>query len=374
MRVLNVIDSLRLGGAEVALRNVALAMKGHHPDIDVEVGVLYERGPLAEDFDRAQVPVHCLGAPRVPGVMTLRRFARLVEVGRFDIVHTHLFPADYLVALFSTARKPAPVVVHTEHGSWNRRRPFVALATLERLVYSRFGALVGVSEAVCKSLRGWMPGLASRVVLIRNGVEVGSLSAQANGTIRGSLLFVGSFRDRVKGFDVLLEALASLPASTYPLAVVGDGPLRPAMERRAAELGLSARVEFLGHRRDVRSLMRQAVVMVMPSRWEGLPMVLLEAMAEGCPVVATAVGGIPEVVEHGVTGWLVQPDSPSELAARLAAVLGSPEERSRVASRAFERVARDWSLAQQVDGTAALYRELLTRARGSWSEGTYEES
>ena len=344
----------------MVVRNCALATRERHPDVRLEVAVVYEPGPLAEDLDRAGIPVHCLEASRIPGLPTLRRLAQLIDAGRYDIVHTHLFPSDYLVGLLSRVRRSVMPFVHTEHGSWNRRRYLAPVAVFETLLYARFAALVGVSEAVCQSLRTWVPALANRVVLIRNGVEVDVSFPLQGPDGRHSILFVGSFRSRVKGFDVLLEALASLPESTYPLLVVGDGPLRPAMERQTARLGLDARVTFLGHRRDVRSLMRQAALMVMPSRWEGLPMALLEAMAEGCPVVATAVGGVPEVVEDGVTGWLVQPDSPSELAARLAAVLGSPEERSRVASRAFERVMSDWSLAQQVDRTVALYEELLT--------------
>jgi len=369
-----VVDTLHLGGAEMVVRNFALAMKERHPDVCLEVAVVYERGPLAEDLDRAGIPVHCLKVRKIPGIPALRRLARLLGAGKYDIVHTHLFPADYLVALLSLAPKSTQVLVHTEHNVWNRRRALNPLAHLERCVYSRFAALVGVSQTVCESLRGWLPDLAARTRVIRNGVEIGACPLPFNLTNRDSLLFVGSFRSRVKGFDVLLEALASWPACPYPLLVVGDGPLRSAMERQTARLGLDARVRFLGHRRDVRSLMRQAVLMVMPSRWEGLPMVLLEAMAEGCPVLATAVGGIPEVVEHGVTGWLVQPDSPSELAAQLKAVIVSPEELSRVASRAFERLARDWSLAQQVDSTVALYTGLLARARGSGSADALGES
>ena len=342
-------------------------MKERHPEVDLEVAVLYERGPLAEDLDHAGIPVHCLGALRVPGLPTLWRLRRILQEGKYDVVHTHLFPCDYLMASLAMMCKVGSVLVHTEHNVWNRRRVLRLLVPIERRAYSRFAALVGVSETVCESLRAWLPDLAARTRIIRNGVEVGASPPSSDPGMRDCLLFVGSFRSRVKGFDVLLEALASLRTCQYPLLVVGDGALRPAMERRAARLGLSGRVTFLGHRRNVRSIMRRAALLVVPSRWEGLPMVLLEAMAEGCPVVASAVGGIPEVVENGVTGWLVQPDSAPKLAAQIEAVLESPEELSRAASRAFECVARDWSLAQQVDGTVALYRELVAQARGGGS-------
>lgn len=144
----------------------------------------------------------------------------------------------------------------------------------------------------------------------------------------GFLLFVGRLRIR-KGVEVLLEALRGLPE--LKLRIAGDGEHRAALERRTAELGLEGRVEFLGRcsAGRVRALLAGARALVVPSTYEGMPLVVLEAMEAGVPLVASRVSGIPEVVVDGETGWLVPPEDPEALAAALAALAAGPEEARR---------------------------------------------
>ena len=150
------------------------------------------------------------------------------------------------------------------------------------------------------------------------------------------LLFVGRLRIR-KGVEVLLEALARLvesaggPGTEARLAIAGDGEHRAALEERVRELGLGEQVEFLGRRSaaEVRSLLAAARALVVPSIYEGMPLVVLEAMEAGAPVVASRVSGIPEVVADGETGWLVPPEDPEALAAALREVLADPAEAAR---------------------------------------------
>jgi glycosyltransferase involved in cell wall biosynthesis len=160
----------------------------------------------------------------------------------------------------------------------------------------------------------------------------------------GYLLFVGRLRIR-KGVEVLLEALRSLraaqPARQLPrLLVAGDGEHRASLERRVAELDLGSAVRFLG-RCDagrVRGLLRGACALVVPSIYEGMPLVVLEAMEAGLPVIASRVSGIPEVVADGRTGWLVPPEDPERLAAALEAALADPEEARRRGEAGRRRV------------------------------------
>ncbi|HYU35837.1 MAG TPA: glycosyltransferase family 4 protein [Thermoanaerobaculia bacterium] len=153
----------------------------------------------------------------------------------------------------------------------------------------------------------------------------------------GYFLFVGRLRIR-KGVEVLLEALRKLPEAR--LLVAGDGEHRAALERRVAELSLGPAVRFLG-RCDaacVRSLLRGARALVVPSIYEGMPLVVLEAMEAGVPVIASAVSGIPEVVEDGKTGWLVPPEAPEALADALAAALADPPEAARRGAAGRRRI------------------------------------
>jgi glycosyltransferase involved in cell wall biosynthesis len=174
---------------------------------------------------------------------------------------------------------------------------------------------------------------AAVVPNVTGGVEAGPATVVEEAP--GYLLFVGRLRIR-KGVEVLLEAL--LPGMR--LLIAGDGEHRASLERKAAELGLGARVRFLG-RCDagrVRGLLKGAAALVVPSTYEGMPLVVLEAMEAGVPVVASRVSGIPEVVEDGRTGWLVPPEDPRALAAALTEVLERPEEARRRGDEGRRRV------------------------------------
>ncbi|HXO22755.1 MAG TPA: glycosyltransferase family 4 protein, partial [Thermoanaerobaculia bacterium] len=197
-----------------------------------------------------------------------------------------------------------------------------------------FAPSAATAEEIRRDYRVGRVGRAARVervAVLPNAT--GGLAAVAEGEgggrRDGCLLFVGRLRIR-KGVEVLLAALHRL-APEHPdlrLLVAGDGEHRRALERKTAELGLQSAVTFLGRTSGARvqELLAEARALVVPSIYEGMPLVVLEAMAAGVPVVASAVSGIPEVVEDGITGWLVPPEDPAALAAALATVLAAPEE------------------------------------------------
>jgi glycosyltransferase involved in cell wall biosynthesis len=161
--------------------------------------------------------------------------------------------------------------------------------------------------------------------------------AQESGEEPGFFLFVGRLRIR-KGVEVLLEAMKTLPAAR--LLIAGDGEHRAPLERRAAELELGSAIRFLGRcdAARVRGLLCGARALVVPSIYEGMPLVVLETMEAGVPVIASAVSGIPEVVEDGGTGWLVPPEDPEALAGALAEALADPAEAARRGAAGRRRV------------------------------------
>jgi glycosyltransferase involved in cell wall biosynthesis len=209
---------------------------------------------------------------------------------------------------------------------------------------------------------------AERVEVIPNvtgGLDVppaGNLGGEA-----GFLLFVGRLRVR-KGVEVLLEALGALRAKVpgAVLRIAGDGEHRAALERKAKELGLEGAVSFLGNcdAGTVRGLLAGAAALVVPSIYEGMPLVVLEAMERGVPVVASAVSGIPEVVIGGETGWLVPPEDPAALTRALAEVLTDPPEARRRGEAGRRRVDARYRPA----AAAASWRAAVERSLGR-SEG-----
>lgn len=202
--------------------------------------------------------------------------------------------------------------------------------------------------------RDYGVGEAAVVPNVTGGLKI-EPSADESGEVPGFFLFVGRLRIR-KGVEVLLEALRSLEVR---LVIAGDGEHRGALERRVTELGLADRVRFVGRRdaAQVRWLFRGAWALVVPSIYEGMPLVVLEAMQAGVPVVASRVSGIPEVVEDGLTGWLVPPEDPEALAATLAEVLAKPAEAMRRGEEGKRRVVERYRPAH----AAWAWREIVLK-------------
>jgi len=373
MRVLHLIDSLEFGGAESALYYLA-----HHVAVTksdeclMDVAVLYGRGYFGNQLEAEGVHVYDLAMRRKYDVVRLLDLVRLLRTTPYQIVHTHLFPANWFGAWVSSF-VPGTVFVTTEHSVWNRRRRWPVLRLMERFVYSRYRSIIAVSEAVRQQLLQWLPEVASKTVIIPNALPLlnhDEIQARHpnNHTSLGNLpirnhnrlvLFIGGLR-YPKGVDVLIDALPVMFAkANCDVWIVGDGPLRLQLETQVEASGLRERVSFLGFREDVFDLLRVADVVVMPSRWEGLPMTLLEAMAMGRPVVASAVGGIPELIRHGETGWLVPPEDARALAETLTYVLDNADVARQVGERARGSIGENYAIEVVAQHTLDFYRDLL---------------
>lgn len=341
-RLLLVVDSLETGGAERHVADLAtsLASRGYEVTVACSVG-----GTFASSLERMGVAVRPLARTLVKRRLSVgfaRALRRLLRAEPFDLVHAHVYASAGAAAL-ATLGTGVPLVVteHTE-GAWKQRRHRHA----SRFVYRRANVVIAVSAAIRDLLAE------------RYGVPAGKLACVPPGVAplparRPSKRATTAGRDGVlvgrvarlqpeKAVDVFLEAAARV-AAAVPHArflVVGDGPARDELEALAAALGIDHRVDFLGAIDDARDLIADLDVLVVSSRSEGSPLVALEAMQAGVPVVASAIGGIPDQIEHGRSGLLVSPDAPDELAAAMVELLADP-----VRARALGEAGRRRALA-----------------------------
>ncbi|HWH36042.1 MAG TPA: glycosyltransferase [Acidimicrobiales bacterium] len=369
-RVLWLTKGLGRGGTERLLLGAAR----HHDRSRHQVEVAYVldwKDALVADVEACGVPVHCLGRGRGPGWVP--RLGRLVRQGRFDIVHTHM-PVPAVAARLIAPRRGGPALVHTEHNVWDRYRRLTCWSNAA--TYHRNRLVLSVSEGVAESIRSGAGrrrrGLPPLEVLVHgidplaahHGEEARVAARRALGLAadRQVIGSVGNFTAK-KDQLALLGAVAAL-APDHPdlgLVLVGSGPLEASLRTRAEEPDLAGRVVFAGSRDDVLEILPAFDVFALSSRHEGLPIALLEAMASGVACVATDVGGVGEVVRHGVHGLLVAPGDERALVAALAGLLDEPERRARLAREARIR-SGDFDLEVAVRRQQDAYDEVLARS------------
>jgi L-malate glycosyltransferase len=344
VRVLHVIDALSVGGAERHVVDVARAQAARGDEVAVACSA---RGPLGAELDGTGVTVHVLGdrlVKRRTDARYARALRRLAGELRPDLVHAHLF-ASIVAAALAAARRPFGLVVTEQtEAPWRGARARLA----SRVAYRRADHVIGVSDRIRAALVEDFGVPDAKATTIPNAVALEAREARAPlpawARAGGGAPAVGVCGRLVpeKGVDVFLDAVAELaprfPGAVFP--VVGDGPLRDELQARAHDLGLGDRVPFAGLRGDCRALLPHLDVLAVPSRSEGTPLTIVEAMLAGVPIVAAAVGGIPQQIEDGRTGLLVRPEDPAALAAAVALVVDDPNLAARLteAARAHARV------------------------------------
>jgi glycosyltransferase involved in cell wall biosynthesis len=310
------------------------------------------------------------------------RLARLIRSERPDILHTHTAKAGTVgrVAALLAGRRRPPIVVHTFHGHVLRgyfgplRSWFFRL--LERWLAARTTALIAVSPQVRDDLVALGVAPRERFAVIRLGIELDERVAGEHDGRAESRRYLGIEPDRfavgwigrmtaVKRTDDVLVAFKRLRDEGVDavLCLVGDGPDRPQLERRAHELGVVRDTLFLGYQEDVAPFYAAFDALVLPSSNEGTPVSAIEALAAGRPVVATHVGGVPDVVQEGKDGFLVEPGATDDLADRLARLARDPGLRERMGRAGREHVLPRYAVERLVDDVDRLYKSLLENAR-----------
>lgn len=308
------------------------------------------------------------------------KLARLIRRERPDILHTHTAKAGTVgrVAAMLAGRHAPPIVVHTFHGHVLRGY-FGPLRSrvfrlLERWLASHTTMLIAVSPQVRDDLVALGVAPPERFVVIRLGIELGErVTGEQDGRVE-SRRYLGIEQGRfavgwigrmtaVKRTDDVLVAFKRLREEGVDavLCMVGDGPDRPHLEKRAHELGIVRDTLFLGYQEDVAPFYAAFDALVLPSSNEGTPVSAIEALAAGRPVVATRVGGVPDVVVEAEDGFLVEPGATGDIADRLAQLARDPELRERMGRAGRERVLSRYAVNRLVDDVDRLYRALLER-------------
>jgi len=367
--VLHLSSSSGPGGAESVMARVAAGLDSSRYR---SVACLFRDGWLRRRCEQLGIETHIIGISGMLDVRWLRRFCGLVRRRGVDLIQAHEFGANTYGAL--AARLLGIPAVATVHG-----RSYYGERLKRRLAYrmvARGATMVAVSEDVKRFLVQTTGAAEHRIRVVHNGIgsiarpsaaEAGRRRQALGITEEGRIVGVVGSLYGVKGHRYLLEAapqiLKAYPATRF--VIVGRGELEATLGEQAARLGLEGRVRFLGFREDVAELLSVFDVFALPSLSEGLSIALLEAMAAGRPVVATAVGGNPELIIDRETGLLVPPGDARSLADAIGRLLQDPAEASRLGRNAMDRVRRCFGVEAMIGGYQAIYDGALARVGGA---------
>lgn len=350
-RVGLVIGQLTRGGAEGQLFQVACGLdrQRFRPFVYSLTPAIDPYGPrLAE----AGVPVRVL---RGSGPQRLFALAAALRRDGIDVIHSWLFLANAAAGLASLACPGRALVTSAR----NRKRHGRANRWANLLAFRRSGAIVVNSADVADYIVEHYRAPRSRIRVVVNGVDMDRFHPRSGGAeAPPRIVTVGRVVEQ-KNQALFLSAAARLAVDfpTLRFVLVGDGPLRPGLEKRAAELGLSSRVDWLGERDDVETVLRGATLFWLTSRWEGMPNAVLEAMACGVPAVATDVGGARELIEEGVSGFVVENGDEEGIVARSRELLSDPARWQTMAAAALAR-AGEFSRRRMIERMEELYEEV----------------
>jgi glycosyltransferase involved in cell wall biosynthesis len=349
IRLVQITHDLEIGGLQRVVVNICRTIDRDR--FDVRVLCLRSLGPFTADVERLGIPVQLIPQTGRTDYLSFLKVAQALGRERAQVIHTHNtqpFVDGTIGALMARVR----TIVHTDHARDfpDKLRYMIA----ERIMSSFAYRVVGVSEHTSANLAAFEHIPPRKIETIPNGVDgsvfdVATDRAEARaefGIPRGAKAIGLAVRlTEQKGITFLLNALPAV-ARAFPdvvLVVAGEGPAEAALKSEAEALGVAGRVRFVGPRRDVPVLLKALDAYVLPSVWEGLPMVLLEAMAAGCPIVATSVGGVPSALEDGRNGLLVPPRDPAELATAITRMLGDDALSRRCQASGKEIFARRFS-------------------------------
>jgi glycosyltransferase involved in cell wall biosynthesis len=397
MRILILITKSNWGGAQKYVYDLATSLPKDKYQVKVAAGGAGatggESGPLVERLKEAGIEVISIDSmSNETGLRkeaaTIGQLWKIIRHEKPDVLHVNSSKAGFLGALVGRMLSVSKIIF-TAHGwAFNEDRPWypkLALKFIYWLTIILSHTTIAVSQNLKDAFKGW-PLVGGKIIVIRNGIagktgygrdgarqalagmfpQLKAALAQAVSAHK-SLFWVGTIAELhpVKNIDKALEAMHSLandkpshaPLPYFIYTVMGEGRERPHLEEMISSLGLSDRVFLLGHVPDAFQYIKAFDAFLLPSRSEGLGYVILEAGMQTVPVIATAVGGIPEIVEDMRSGVLVQPNKPSEIASAIEFYAEHPDTARKYVQALHEKMKKEFSLEKMVTETEKVYRD-----------------
>lgn len=369
IKIAYILPMFAIGGAERIVVDLIKNIDKNKFDIilvclrDNEARLSYWK----EELEKAGVRIKMMGVDdghilhyflRVIQIFKLAHFLRKEKI---DIVHTHLMSADVIGFLAAKIAR-IKIIISTEHNEV--LVPGIIKRSIKKVTNKFFTRLVAVSDAVKEAVVRLSGAPRKNTIVIRNGIEIDKYLFPGRSYDRAGKIIIGAMGrlTKQKGFDLLVAAAAKIKSDNFIINIAGDRDfhedLREDLENQIIASGLSEKIKLVGLQKDADAFYRQLDIFVMSSRWEGLPVVLLEAGLSGLPVVVPDIGGITEVIKAEETGLIYKKKDVDAMAKSLELLINNRPERERLGSNLRVEITKNFSVKKMAEEHERLYLEL----------------
>ena len=357
MKVLQIIPIFKLAGAEIMCENLCYELREQGCDVTA-VSLYTQHTPITDRLEAANIRVVYLGKKKGFDFSLFIRLWKLFQKEKPDVVHTHIYAARYALPVAVACGIPARI--HTVHSlaQWEQVK---AGKVVNGIMFRHFGAIpVALNKEVKETIQEVYSLPGQKIPVIFNGVNLSKCQIKHNYATKEAftIIHIGRFMD-VKNHSLLLHSFSRF-VDHYPkarLQLIGEGELQHNMEQLAVEIGIAQEVYFAGLQSDIFPWLHQADVFILTSKYEGMPMTLIEAMGTGLPVIATKVGGIPDIITDGEEGILTESDS-EQIAAAMERMM-DVEFRQKCGKKARKKAIEQFAADTMAEKYIQLYQELL---------------
>lgn len=356
MKVLQIINNLDIGGAEILLKNYISS----NDDISIKNDVCLlnvSNTFILDQLKEKNINIFNLKLNnKYSAVKAIKEIKSIISQNNYDCVHVHLFPCQYYGAKLSDEFKDIHFIF-TEHSTFNKRRNIKCLYPIEKWSYSKYEKIICISRMTAASLESWMPSVKSKLSVVYGGIIINDISRNEKPFYDAVL--VGSLRGKEKGADIFIKSIKAIENSINKVAIVGDGILKGQLISLRDDLKLTNKIDFIGNTGNVYKYLSNSKMFVLPSRWEGFGLAILEAMSAHLPIIASDIGGIPEIITNGKDGILVPADDIKAFSQSMLYVLNNKNKAMVIGENAYNTVANKFSIEAYTYSLNKLYKDLM---------------
>jgi len=375
IRALHLVEDLKIGGAERIIATIATGL--NKQNFDVIIWCIARGGEVADELKEAGVKVNILGIFNYHNPINILKLARLLKKAKPDIVHTHGYFASVIGRIASKIAGILILINHVHSTYWDYKKRHILM---ERFLSLFTHKIICCSKAVEDFVRDHERIKPAKTLVIYNGVDgdrfslpknTSSVKAQLGIDSGDSVVGIISSLTPHKGHKYLFQAAPMILDASPPakFLIVGDGILREKLEKQIKNLDLASYVIFTGTRKDIPDLLSTMDIFVLPScEREGLGISIIEAMAAEKPVVAADIGGIPEVVKNGETGFLIPPRNPEALARAIIELLRNPRKAKTMGKQGRKRFKEKFTNKRMLSEVENLYEALINQKKENQDE------